>query len=109
MKKAILITGIIWIVLALAVSIFEIVYGANLFNTVKTGDVEWEANVALGVANIIVGCWFAIAIVFAIILILKRNSNMGKGAGIALGVIAAVLGAVAPGVLFVIDSAMNRE
>ena len=109
MKKAILIVGIVWIVLSLAIAITEITYGIGVLQVLKSESVEWEANVVLGAANIIVGSVYGIAIIFTLVLILLRNSNMSKGAGIALGVVAAIFGSLVPGILFIVDSATNRK
>ena len=109
MKKAILIGGIIWMILCLAGGIFEIVFGIGDLMKITGENIELDPNIALGVANILVGVWLLAGAVFSLVDVLKRNSNMGKGAGIALGVVSLVFAAELPGVLFIIDSAKNRE
>ncbi len=109
MKKAILIVGIIWIVLSLGAAISEITYGIGQLVDLSAGGVEWKPDVVLGSANIVIGGYYVISIIMTLVLILTRNSKMGKGAGIALGIIAIVLGSLVPGILFIVDSANNRK
>ena len=109
MKKAILITGIITAIVEGLGGLFEVIYGITLFSPTTVGDVTFAADIPLGVANLIVGIWLLAAVVFAIVDIKQRNSDMPKGKGICLGVVSAIFGAVVPGVLTIVDSAMNRQ
>lgn len=108
MKKAILITGIIWLIFCVAGGISEIVVGVSFFSPISNGQVQVDPNPTLAVANIVVGALMFVGAVLDVILIIKRNSDMKKGPGIALGVVAAVLGATLPGILFAVDSGVNR-
>ena len=109
MKKAIKIAGIVAIIIWGLFGIFEVVYGASLFNDVKVGEVLYKANIPLAIGNIILGVWLLSGVAFSIVDIIKCNSEMPKTKGIILGVVSAVLGAVVPGVLFVIDSVKTRK
>lgn len=109
MKKAILIVGIIWIVISLGVAIAEITYGIGQMIHLQNAGVDWKPDYVLGGANVGVGCYYVLSIVLTLILIFKRNSNMSKGAGIALGVISAIFGSLVPGILFAVDSAQSRQ
>lgn len=109
MKKAILITGIIWAVLCLAGAIVEITYGIGQLTPLQSASVEWKADVALGTANICIGCDLAIAAALSLVLVFTRNSKMSKTAGLILGIVAAVLGSLVPGILFAVDSVQTRQ
>ena len=109
MKKAILIVGIISMVICLSLGIFEIIWGIGDLIKLSGEGVEMEANVAAGVTNIIIGCWLLAGAVLALITVLKRNSDMSKKAGITLGVFSIIFGAEVSGILFIVDSAMNRK
>ena len=110
MKKAILIVGIIWIVISLGVAITEITYGiGQMINFQTASGVDWQPDYVLGGANVGIGGYYVLSIVLTLILIFKRNSNMSKGAGIALGVISAIFGSLVPGILFAVDSAQSRQ
>ena len=108
MKKAILVTGIIWAVLCLVGAIMEIIVAIPYFTGIKGDNVQINPDVALGVGNLILAAWLIAGTVLAFVLIAKRNSAMKKVPGILLGVFAAVFGATVPGVLFAIDSGINR-
>lgn len=109
MKKAILIVGIIWIAISLGVAIAEITYGIGQMIHFQNSGVDWKPDYVLGSANVSVGGYYVLSIVLTLILIFKRNSNMSKGAGIALGVISAIFGSLVPGILFAVDSAQSRQ
>ena len=110
MKKAILITGIIWLIACLGIGVTEIIIGISGFMTISSssGQAQIDPNPILGAANIIVGSLFIVGAVLDLVILIKRNSDMKKAPGIALGVIAAVFGASVPGILFAIDSGINR-
>ena len=109
MKKAILITGIITAIVEGLGGLFEVIFGIMEFTPTTINGVTYAADVPMGVANLLVGIWLLAAVVFAIVDIKKRNSDMPKGKGIALGVVSAIFGAVVPGILTIVDSAMNRQ
>ena len=109
MKKAILIVGIIWIVISLGAAIAEITYGLGQMIHFNASGVDWQPDYVLGGTNVGIGGYFVLSIVLTLILIFKRNSNMSKGAGIALGVISAIFGSLVPGILFAVDSAQSRQ
>ena len=109
MKKAILIVGIIWIVISLGIAITEISFGIGQMIHLQSSGVDWQPDYVLGSANVSIGGYFVLSIILTIILIVKRNSEMSKNAGIALGVITAIFGAIAPGILFAVDSAKSRQ
>ncbi len=112
MKKAILITGIIWAVSCLLAAIFEILFAITCFTGYQDAavpEITIDPNPLLGVANFVAAAFLLAGAILAIVLIVKRNSEMKKVPGIVLGVIAAVFGATVPGVLFAIDSGMERK
>ena len=109
MKKAILVTGIIWAILCGLAAVGEILVAVSCFTPMDSGVISMDPNPLLGVANLIAAGVLLVATVLAIVLVAKRESNMKQVPGIVLGVVAAVLGATVPGVLFAIDSGMNRE
>lgn len=109
MKKAILIVGIIWIVISLGVAITEISFGIGQMVHLQSAGVDWQPDYVRGGANVGIGGYYVLSIVLTLILIFKRNSNMSKGAGIALGVISAIFGSLVPGILFAVDSAQSRQ
>ena len=109
MKKAILISGIVWMVLCLAGGLFEILYGIGQLTPLKSGSVDWQPDYVLGTANICIGCYLVVGIALTVLLILKRNSEMNKTKGLVLGIVAAVFGALVPGVLFAVDSVKTRQ
>lgn len=109
MKKAILITGIITAIVEGIGGLFEVIFGIMELTPTTINGTTYAADIPMGVANIIVGVWLLAAVVFAIIDIIKRNADMPKGKGIALGVVSVIFGAFVPGVLTIVDSAMNRQ
>ena len=110
MKKAILITGIIWLVLCVAGAVIELFVGIGDLMGMDVGWAKVDPNQALGAANIVLGSLLAIGAILDVVLLAKRNSeNLKKGPGIALGVIAAVFGATLPGIFFAVDSGINRK
>ena len=88
MKKAILITGIIWLVLCVAGAVIELFVGIGDLMGMDVGWAKVDPNQALGAANIVLGSLLAIGAILDVVLLAKRNSeNLKKGPGIALGVI----------------------
>ena len=121
MKKAILISGIFWAVFSGIAALILFLVGAVVNSpeviqeTVNQsqGTITLEqAQVAAAAAQALMIGWavyFLLGLVFAIVLIVLRNNlRIGKGAGIALGIVGVVLGATLPGIFFIVDSAKNR-
>ena len=109
MKKAILITGIIWLVLIVAGAIAEVGFGISFLTTLQSESVTTDANIPQAIGNFVFAALLIAGAVLDIIILVKRNSDMKKVPGIVLGVFAAVFGATVPGILFAIDSGMNRS
>ena len=123
MKKGVLVSGIIWIIMsAIALLIFVIMAGVSYFGLSDSqvladsaraaGTTVEAAKEALTLTATMFTCAaieMVLTIVFSIVLIAKRNSNMGKGAGIALGIVSIVFGSVLPGIFFIVDSAKTRS
>ena len=109
MKKAILIVGIIWAILCLLLGIFEIVYAIFDFSGGTIGGTTLEPDAIRGTANLILGIWLLVGACLSCITVIKRNSNMSRKHGITLGVFAIIFGAEVPGILFIVDSAKNRQ
>ena len=125
MKKAILITGIIWTILCFLGMILFAVFGSIYMLALQAANSDLIAQVAQQnkvsveearqVITVIAGVFIVAAVemllgfIFSIVLMAKRNSEMSKGAGIALGVVGAVLGSTLPGIFFIVDSAKSRH
>ena len=122
MKKAILISGIFWAVFCAITALILFLVGAVanspevIQETVNQsqGTITLEqAQVAAAAAQALMIGWavyFVLGLVFAIVLIVLRNNlRIGKGAGIALGVFGIIVGAVVPGIFFIADSAQTRK
>ena len=109
MKKAILITGIIWLILCIGGAIGELIVGFGDLVKVQSGSATIDANPSLAAANIALGICLIVGAVLDVVLLVKRNSNMKKAPGIVLGVFAAVFGATLPGIFFAVDSGINRS
>ena len=123
MKKAVLITGIVWSVLCFLAALICLIVGFAIVGSADevakaaveaaqdpemTYEVAYAAAIILGVAPIIIGAYLLVGGVFSVVLVATRNSAMKKGAGIALGIVAFVFGAELPAVFYVIDSAKSR-
>ena len=113
MKKAILISGIVTIVsYATVMLIFLIVGFVNIaakgMAETGPGAVEAEELAIVGAVFLGLAGGLLLAVIFAGIMIGKRFSGMGKGAGITLGVFGVLSGAVVPGIIFIVDSAKTR-
>ena len=114
MKKGILISGIVTIaVYAMCALIFMIVGITTLAGAAMaaadSGASTEEEVVIVAAVFISLTVYFVIAAIFAGVLIGKRNSDMGKGAGITLGVFGIVFGALVPGIFFIADSTQSRK
>lgn len=114
MKKGVLISGIITIVIyGIMAMIFGIVGGVQLaakgMAEVDPGTIPAEELAIVATVFLAIAGYFVVSIVFSGIMIGKRNSSMGKGAGIALGVFGIIFGAVVPGIFFIADSAQTRK
>ena len=109
MKKAILIVGIIWAILCLILGIFQIVYGVFDFTDRTITGGSADPDPIRGTANLIVGIWLLIGACLSCLTVFKRESNMSKKQGITLGVFCIIFGAEVPGILFIVDSAKNRQ
>ncbi|MBO5529699.1 MAG: hypothetical protein J6A47_10385, partial [Bacilli bacterium] len=71
-------------------------------------EIEALVNVAVTIYGV-VAFYAIVAAIYSFVLVgLGRNTTMGKGGGIALGVVGIVLGATLPGIFFIIDSAKTR-
>jgi len=109
MKKAILIVGIIWAILCLALGIFEIIYGISDFTNSTIMGGSADPDPIRGAANLVLGIWLLVGACLSCITVLKRNSDMSKKNGIVLGVFCIIFSAEVPGILTIVDSAKNRK
>lgn len=114
MKKGVLISGIITIVAyaitALVFFIVGMVYVAT--KGMVDGDpgaIPAEELMVVAYVFLSIAGYFVLSIVFSGIMIGTRNSDMGKGPGIVLGIFGILVGAVVPGIFFVADSAITRK
>ena len=125
MKKAILISGIIWAVASIVLAIVFVSMGGLSLSVMETAEGQQAiqeyatqnkvtveaAKAALIVgatALVVVGIWLFVAAAYSFVLVGLRNKATGKAGGIVLGVVGIVLGAELPGILTLIDSAKNR-
>ena len=113
MKKGILISGIITIVIySIMTLIFGIVGAVQLATKgmaeVDPGAIPTEELGIVAAVFLVLAGYFLIGLIFSAVMIGKRNSTMGKGAGIALGVFGIIVGALVPGIFFIVDSASTR-
>ena len=114
MKKGVLISGIITMIsYGITALIFLIVGIVNLvakgLADSDPGAIPAEEPAIVGTVFLVLAGFFLLSVIFSGILIHKRNSEMGKGAGIALGVFGIIFGAVLPGIFFIVDSAKTRS
>ena len=118
MKKAILGTGIGWGILCIILAIVFFVLGANATDPQVIQQAQQQPGVtpeqaqaaaqALQYLLIVSAIFMVLSAIYSFVLIALRNSSIGKGGGIALGVIGIVIGATLPSVFFLVDSAKNR-
>lgn len=114
MKKAVLISGIITLVaysiLAIVFSIVGIAYLiSNDMANSDPGAIPMEELRMLAAIFLILAGYFLLGVIFSGVMLGKRNSNMGKGAGITLGIFGILFGAIFPGIFFIADSAKSRS
>ena len=125
MKKAILISGIIWAVASIVLAIVFVSMGGLSLTAMGTqegqkviNDFAAQNNVTVEAAKaaltvsatalVVAGIWLFVAAAYSFVLVGLRNKQTGKGAGIALGIVGIVLGAELPGIFTIIDAAKNR-
>ena len=114
MKKGVLISGIITIISYAIVAFVFLIVGIINIATKGMADSDPGAIPAPELATVAalflaIAGYFLVSIIFSGIMIGKRNSSMGKGAGIALGVFGIIFGAIVPGIFFIADSAQTRQ
>lgn len=114
MKKGVLISGIITIISYAIVALVFFIVG--IINIAAKGMAEGDPGAipapelaAVAAVFLAIAGYFLVGIVFSGIMIGKRNSPMGKGAGIVLGVFGIIFSAVVPGIFFIVDSAQTRQ
>ena len=118
MKKAILISGIIWGILLALIAVLLFALAANATNPQIVQEIANTQHVTVAEAEklakdaqlvlIVAGAVWVVATIFSFVLVGLRNSTMPKGLGITFGIIGIVLGATLPGIFFIIDSARSR-
>lgn len=128
MKKAIKIFGIIWGVFGIIAVISTVIFAIACLVGVSNQELlqkivdqiqqTYQRTITIEQAkailnNAAIACFGATAYevvgtVLSFVMVGKANSEMGKGAGIALGIVSFVFGSTVPGVLFIVDSAVNR-
>ena len=114
MKKGVLISGIITIALySILALVFTIVGIVNIATKGMAdsdpGSIPAEELAIVATVFLILAGYFLFGIIFAGIMISKRTSAMGKGAGVALGIFGVIFGAIVPGIFFIADSAKTRS
>ena len=114
MKKGILISGIITIVIYSIMTIVFLIVGIINFVTKGMADsdpgaIPAEELTVVAIVFLAIAGYFLLSVIFSGIMIGKRNSGMGKGAGVALGVFGILFGAILPGIFFIADSAKTRS
>lgn len=129
MKTTIKITGIIWTIVCFLAALILLLVGAVVLGgaeaaaqtmideLVEQGATEiptlQELMVGIqlvAVVLLVLGGYLVVGGIFSIVLTANaHNEKLGKGAGIALGIVSFVFGAELPAVFFVIDSAITRK
>lgn len=113
MKKGVLISGIITIasysIIALVFLIVGIInIAAKGMADADPGAIPAEELTVVAIVFLSIAGYFLLSIILSGVMIGTRNSGMGKGAGIALGIFGILFGAVVPGIFFLVDSAQTR-
>ena len=121
MKKAIRISGIIWAVFMVLFAVIFLIAALTsngikedmIAEIMKNPDVTREvAEQAFNIAIYMAygaAVYLFVGAAYSIVLVSSAGSSVGKGLGIFLGVLGIVLGAELPGILFIVDSAKNRQ
>lgn len=121
MKDATRTISIIWGVLATLVSIILIIVAstlsangdATLEQLIANGMTEAEARAAMESTATVIFIFAFISLgaaVYSVILAtLVYRKKINRILGIVLGAIAVILGALVPGVLYIVDSVMHRD
>ena len=129
MKTTIKITGIIWTIVCFLAALILILVGAVILGGAEAAaqamideliaqgatDIPTLEELVMfvqltGVVLLVVGGYLVAGGVLSIVLTAQaKNEKLGKGAGIALGIVSFVFGAELPAVFFVIDSAISRK
>ena len=121
MKDATKTISIIWGVLATIVFIALLVIAttltgnnqATLEELISQGMSEDDAKVAIAATAAIIFVFafigLASAVYSVILATLVNNKKINRTVGIILGAAAIVLGSVLPGVLYIVDSVLNRD
>ena len=121
MKDATKTISIIWGVLATIVFIALLVIAttltgnnqATLEELISQGMSEDDAKVAIAATAAIIFVFafigLASAVYSVVLATLVNNKKINRTVGIILGAAAIVLGSVLPGVLYIVDSVLNRD
>ncbi len=114
MKKGVLISGIITIISYGIVALVFLIVGiiniaAKGMADADPGAIPAEELTVVAIVFLAIAGYFLLSIIFSGIMIGKRNSNMSKGAGVALGIFGILFGALLPGIFFICDSAQTRS
>lgn len=121
MKDATKTISIIWGVLATIVFIALLVIAttltgnnqATLEELISQGKSEDDAKVAIAATAAIIFVFafigLASAVYSVVLATLVNNKKINRTVGIILGAAAIVLGSVLPGVLYIVDSVLNRD
>ncbi|MBQ4254415.1 MAG: hypothetical protein II721_00245 [Bacilli bacterium] len=114
MKKGILISSIITIVSYSILALVFLIVGlinvaAKGMADADPGAIPAEELTVVYIVFLALAGYLLLSVIFSGIMIGKRNSAMGKGAGVVLGIFGILFGAIVPGIIFVADSAKNRS
>ena len=114
MKRGVLISGIITIASYSIVALVFLIVGVINIVTKGMADsdpgaIPVEELTIVAIVFLAIAGYFLLSIIFSGIMIAKRNSEMGKGPGIVLGILGILFGAVFPGIFFLADSAQTRK
>ena len=120
MKKAVRITGGIWIAVCLVLAIVFVSLGATMLANAdqiaqealpQTQGVTLEQlkalTIATGTGFLGSGIYFAVGLVYTIVLMVIAGVQMPKAVGIVLGVIGVFAGAELPAIFFIIHAAKD--
>ena len=113
-RKGVLISGLITLITYAIVALVFLIVGiiniaAKGMADADPGAIPAEELTIVAIVFLSLACYFLLGIIFSGIMIGKRNAEMSKGAGIALGIFGILFGAVLPGIFFIADSAQTRK
>ena len=114
MKKGVLISGVITIVIySIIALVFGIVGGINIATKgmadADPGAIPAPELLIVAIVFLSIAGHFILGIIMSGILIGTRNSNISKAGGIVLGILGILFSAILPGIFYLCDSIETRN